>query len=131
MIKFYKFNECPKNTLINLDLKSFDYCDSYMILKKADDSIHEITTRILTLPNWVSFLLNLRYYIVVKLFNLTSGTHAIPILFSNENEMVMGEDDKHLYFRISIMKKVCGQGTQIYLTPLLNSIIYGENFIFY
>jgi hypothetical protein len=130
-MKFYKYNELPEDSLINKDMISIDYCDSYVILKRTDDSIDEITAKLLTLPKWIVFMLQIRYFLIVKVFGLTSGRHAIPIINRNENEMVMGEDDKHLYFRISVMKKETEQGMGIYLTTIVKfNNIWGKFYFF-
>ena len=110
---------------------SVDYYDSYMIKKKTDDSIEKITKKILTLPGWINFALRIRYYLIVKPFGLSTGrfdnktesseknSEPVPIIEKNENEIVMGSDDKHLYYRISVMKKEIGQQSEIYLNTVV------------
>jgi hypothetical protein len=70
-----------------------------MIKKKTNDSIGEIKNRIFALPHWVSILLRVRQYVFVKPFGLRTGSHEIPTLYGNDREIVIGENDKHLYYR--------------------------------
>ena len=131
MAKIYKIKELPKETLITKNMASVDYYDSYMIKKKTEDSIDNITTRILTLPGWIKFALRIRYYLIVRPFGLSTGrfdnktenleknSEPVPIIEKNENEIVMGSDDRHLYYRISVMKKNIEQETEIYLNTIV------------
>lgn len=114
-MKIYRYSGFPENSLINKDMKSIDYSDSYMIMKESNYSIDEITSKVLILPNWIKMLLKIRHYLVVKPFRLSSGKQEVPILYRNENEIVIGENDKHLYYRVSVYKKT-GQQSEIYLT---------------
>jgi len=119
MVKLHKVDKLPNKSMITNELPSVDYWDSFMARKKTDETISEIRAKIFTLPKWVSLLLKLRYYLFVKPFGLDTGTHELPALFKNENEIVVGEDDKHLYFRISVMKKKVGTESEIYLTTVV------------
>lgn len=134
MTKIYELNECPENSLISKDLGRVDYCDSYMIIKNTDDSIDKITSRIFKFPHWVDYLLNIRHRIVAhfglmieengkakELDYYPVGSRAIhfTVLDRNDHEIVMAEDDKHLYFRTAVMKKQTAQGTAIYLTTIV------------
>lgn len=131
MAKIYKAKELPEETLIIKNLSSVDYYDSYMITKKNEDSIEKITEKVLSLPDWINIALRIRYYLVVIPFGLTTGrfdditkssevsSEPVPIIEKNENEIVMGSDDKHLYFRISVMKKEVEQRTEIYLNTIV------------
>ncbi len=131
MAKIYKAKELPEETLIIKNLSSVDYYDSYMITKKNEDSIERITEKVLSLPDWINIALRIRYYLVVIPFGLTTGrfdditkssevnSEPVPIIEKNENEIVMGSDDKHLYFRISVMKKEVEQNTEIYLNTIV------------
>jgi hypothetical protein len=131
MAKIYKIKELPKETLITKNMASVDYYDSYMIKKKTDDSIDKITQKILTLPSWIIFALRIRYYLIVKPFSLSTGrfndktenseenSEPVPVIEKNKNEIVMGSDDKHLYYRISVMKKEIEQESEIYLNTIV------------
>jgi hypothetical protein len=111
----YKIAECPAESLIFKDLGTADYYDSYMVKSPADDSIDEIKKKIFTLPNWIDMLLKFRHSFIAKPFGLRTGKEAIPEIDRNENEIVLGDDDKHLYFRLSVMKKNAGREFEVYL----------------
>lgn len=131
MAKIYKIKELPAGTLILKDISTIDYHDSYMIQKKNKDTIEKITEKLLSLPNWIIIALRIRYYLIVKPFGLITGrfdnvaknselnSEPVPIIEKNENEIVMGSDDKHLYYRISVMKKEADQRTEIYLNTIV------------
>ena len=131
MTRIYKIRELPEETLIAKNMVSVDYYDSYMIKKKTNDSIDEITKKILTIPSWVILVLRIRYYLIVKPFGLSTGrfddktenaeenSEPVPVIEKNENEIVMGSDDRHLYYRISVMKKNIEQETEIYLNTIV------------
>ena len=131
MAKIYKIKELPEGTLISQHLSSVDYFDSYMVSTGIEDSIEKITEIILYLPHWVKLALRIRYYLIVKPFGLTTGRFddisessdtnfkAVPIIKKNENEIVMGSNDKHLYYRISVMKKHVDSMTNIYLNTIV------------
>ena len=131
LTRIYKIKELPEETLIAKNMASVDYYDSYMIKKKTDDSIDKITRKILTLPGWINFALRIRYYLIVKPFGLSTGrfddktenseenSEPVPVIEKNENEIVMGSEDKHLYYRISVMKKEIEQGSEIYLNTIV------------
>ncbi len=122
-MKIYRYSEFPENSLINKEMDTIDFLDSYSIKKESNSSIEEITTRILTLPRWIKILLKIRHYLVVKPFGLSSGKQEIPILYRNDNEIVIAENDKHLYYRVSVFKKT-GQKPEIYLTT---NVKYNNN----
>ncbi|MBC2723393.1 MAG: DUF2867 domain-containing protein [Desulfosporosinus sp.] len=132
--KIHKFEECPEKALISKDLKSVDYCGSYMITKNTDDSIDKITTILFNSPSWGDKLMHMRDFFVGR-FGLKTGKGENPniadyypigskaniftVIDRNENEIVMAEDDKHLYFRTAVMKKETDQGTEIYLSTIV------------
>ncbi|HOO70543.1 MAG TPA: DUF2867 domain-containing protein [Spirochaetota bacterium] len=132
MKEFYKFDSAPEGSLVMKGLGSIDYCDSYMVIKDTDDSVDEITGRIFTLPGWIQALLKIRQVFIVRLFGLKTGDHEIPVIEKNEHEVVVGEDDKHLYFRISVMKKQAPRGTGIYLTTIVKfNNLLGKIYFFF
>lgn len=100
-----------------MGMTTIDYFDTFMIKKVTENSPDELMSRVLTLPPWVKTLLKLRHYLVVKPFGLQSGTREIQTLISNRREKVIGEDDKHLYYRISILKS--GTFDALYLNTVV------------
>ncbi|HEX2969598.1 MAG TPA: DUF2867 domain-containing protein [Bacteroidales bacterium] len=131
MMKICKLNKLPDDSLINNEIYNIDYQDTYMIAKNTMESVDEIKTRIFTLPEWIQMLLRIRYYMFVKPFGLKTGNHEIPTLFMDENEIVIGEDDRHLYFRISILKREVNSETKIYLTTIVRyNNLWGNCYFF-
>ncbi len=131
MSKIFKLKKLPVGTSITKSLSNVDYHDSYMIMVEHDESIERISEKILSLPRWVIVALRIRYYLLVKPFGLNTGKFndvekdsksnfvPVPMIDKNENEIVMGADDKHLYYRISVMKKKVEEITEIYLSTIV------------
>lgn len=125
MMKIYK-TEFPKNSILNLNHKKYDYSDSYkgiLIDKESKVQSSDIAKAFFTSgPKWVGALFILRNKIV-GIFGLKTGkeTHGrqqqldnfkcepnerlglFKVLNKTENEVILGEDDKHLNFRISLL----------------------------
>jgi hypothetical protein len=108
MKKVSKTNSIPKGSDVLDGFNHVDYLDVYEIEKKTDKSAKEISKEIMRLPNWVDFLFKLRNSLV-KVFGLkvdkqNEGEETFFTLIKESyNEIIMGEDDKHLNFRASIM----------------------------
>lgn len=99
-----------------------DFEDAFKVsLKDANMSIEEIYLNIFAYsPKWVGALMILRNK-MVGVFGLDTGTEAGGILRENvkvgvkagvfrifaitDNELIAGEDDKHLDFRVSVLKQ--------------------------
>jgi len=109
MKKISKLNAIPTNSLVLKGFEKVDYCDTYQIQKKTEKNAEEISKEILQMPKWTSILMKLRNRIV-GVFGLKTdkNTEKTDTFFSviekNENEIVMGEVDKHLNFRLSVLK---------------------------
>jgi hypothetical protein len=134
----------PDNSIIDRDMNDdIHYIDSFGIKFKNTNhlSVDYLTALLFSsIPGWVRMLLNLRDFLV-KPFGLETG--IIPeqetidtalhysigdraIFFSvidrTEFEVVMAEDDKHLYFRTSLyVEKTSDQNLDnVYLTTLVS-----------
>ncbi len=130
MNKVFKLKAYPESTRIYYDMDRVDYFDSYMTVKSTPDSVAEITRKLLKSPGWVNALGKLRD-ILVKPFGLKTendikteqaGNHEFdfaPVLYRSEQEIVMGMNDKHLYFRLSVLKIAKQDGSQIFLTTVV------------
>ena len=107
-----------------------DYFDSYSIRKNTPDSVAEITRKILKSPAWVEALTKLRD-MLVKPFGIKTGSEIraerdgdyefdfAPVLYRSDEEIVMGMNDKHLYFRMSVMKVARQNDSEVYLTTVV------------
>ncbi|MDR1129353.1 MAG: DUF2867 domain-containing protein [Prevotellaceae bacterium] len=118
MKRIVKSNEIPPNSIISNGFGKTDYCDSYRIIKQTDETIDEITSRIFKMPQWIITLMKVRNGIV-GIFGLKTGTNEtvkeathypagskagyFTVIERNANEIVMGEDDMHLCFRLSTL----------------------------
>jgi hypothetical protein len=120
-----KKTELPDKSILNKDVKNYDYIDSYkseFIDKNNKINSTEIGKSFFTSgPKWVETLFTLRNRIV-GLFGLkTSGNITgrqkqidnfkckpgeqlglFKVFEKTENEVVLGADDKHLNFRVSL-----------------------------
>lgn len=123
MKKVSKLTAIPEKSTITNGFGSIDYYDSYQIKKESNENAEEISKEIMQLPGWVNVLFSIRNR-VVGLFGLktdrdTTETKTFFKLIENrEDEIVMGEDDKHLNFRASIMKDE--SAGSIYLTTVVH-----------
>jgi hypothetical protein len=104
-----KLTAIPKDSVILNGFDKVDYYDIYQIQKKTEKSAEEISKEIMKLPNWAVVLFKLRNSIV-KIFGLKTERKNkeqdtfFTLIEKTENEIVLGEVDKHLDFRVSIMK---------------------------
>jgi hypothetical protein len=110
----------PENSVISNGFEKIDYFDTYRVVKTTNASAEEIAADIFKLPNWANWLMKIRNSIV-RVFGLKTSNEARKGLFTvidqNENEIVMGENDKHLNFRTSVL--VDRTNSFIYLITLV------------
>lgn len=81
-----------------------DFLDCYSVPSTL--SPREAATRGLALPGWADVLLRLRN-ILVRPFGLKTGEEDKPIFptcHESETEIVLGTNDKHLNFRIGLIR---------------------------
>ncbi|UII76244.1 DUF2867 domain-containing protein [Flagellimonas sp. HMM57] len=105
----------PTKSLINSTSKRIDYSDTYTTTNHSD-SLEKITNMIFdNFPNWIMILMKLRHSIV-KFFDLKTQKPSnyntefkiggyigfFKIFKIMDNEIILGEDDKHLDFRVSV-----------------------------
>lgn len=89
-----------------------DFLDCYSVASAL--SPREAADRGLRLPGWADALLRLRN-ILVRPFGLKTGEPdrpIFPICLDTEDELVLGTDDRHLDFRIGLIR----QGGRIFLS---------------
>jgi len=129
-----EFDNVPDSSIILKDFGKVDYCDSFQLQKRTNDSIDKITTNAFKMPGWVNFLMKIRNSIV-GIFGLKTDfkngknllfqnpTDSKSALFNvinrNDNEIVMGENDKHLNFRLSVLIIRKESLSEIYLTTIV------------
>lgn len=131
MNNVFKLKTYPENTMICRNIDRVDYFDSYMVVKNTSDSASEITRKLLKAPAWVNALGTLRD-LLLKPFGLKtasdikreeSGNRSefdfAPILYQSDKEIVMGMNDKHLYFRLSVLKNTHRENSEVFLTTIV------------
>jgi hypothetical protein len=127
-----KSDKIPDKSIISNGFGKTNYCDSYRIIKQTGETVDEITTQIFKMPQWIMALMKIRNGIV-KIFGLRTGKNGnvkeaacypvgskagyFTVIARNANEIVMGEDDRHLYFRASVL--VDREQSFIYLTTIV------------
>ncbi len=96
-----KIQKCslPKESAVSQEFPKIDYLDAYQLSIHSEDDIDQITATIFKMPKWILTLLKMRNSIV-KVFGLKTAPFAL--LNRTENEVIMGNDDKHLIFRVSV-----------------------------
>ncbi len=115
----------PNNSILNTSLKEYDYVDSfYGVLNDIENKITSVDLGkafFSSGPKWVGQLFNLRNKIVSVFGLKTSGNLVdrqqqlnnfkcepgeqlglFKVFNKTENEVIIGEDDKHLNFRVSL-----------------------------
>ena len=126
----------PENSIIQKNFGKIDYHDTYRIRCKTIGGIDTLTTELYNAPApaWVLYLLKLRDSIV-GIFGLKTGNKDdkkvasyypvgskagyFTVLDRNDNEIVMGEKDKHLNFRTSVFIKRKNPNSEIYLSTIV------------
>ena len=113
----------PENSVIANGFDKIDYCDTYRIVKATNDTAEKVAAKIFKMPKWANCLMNIRDR-VVGIFGLKTSKDAVEgqtiifqIIEQNENEIVMGETDKHLDFKTSVL--IDRANSFIYLTTIV------------
>ena len=118
-----KLTTIPENSVISNEFDRIDYCDTYRIVKPTNDSAEKVAVEIFKLPKWVNWLMKIRISIGKIFVKSKKGipekqTTYFTVIEKSENEIVMGENDKHLNFRVSIF--IDRANLFIYLTTLVH-----------
>lgn len=108
MKKVIKAASIPAKSTIAKGFERIDYQDIYTIKHQTHDSAEEISRQLMVMPAWVDALFKLRNRIV-GVFGLKTEKNVqetqtfFTIIENRKDEIVMGENDKHLNFRASIL----------------------------
>jgi hypothetical protein len=136
-------NILPKNSILSKEAYKANYQDAYSFNVKNDQiDIRKLYLSIFsTTPKWVDFLMSLRNNIV-RYFGLKTETKLnekttfevgdkigiFKIYNIIENEIIAGEDDKHLDFRVSVYKT--SNSTVIVSTLVMYHNLFGRIYFF-
>ncbi|MDR0581541.1 MAG: DUF2867 domain-containing protein [Prevotellaceae bacterium] len=116
-----KDNTPPENSTISADFGTVDYCDSYRIRKITDGDVEAITNQIFKAPKWVNGMMKIRDLFVrpfgLKTARETESDKIFPVIAQTENEIIMGINDRHLNFRVSVL--IDREKSYIYVTTLV------------
>ena len=142
----------PASCAFNPDLAKVYYWDSFeACLSRAGLSMSDIYLGIFAyLPRWMNWMLLLRTKIVsvfgikgptsaqlnsveVKKSYVVGEKIALFTLFSqNDNEIVAGGDDKHLDFRVSVLRLIEDGVSKVVLTTVVNPHnLFGKTYLFF
>lgn len=134
-------NDIPRSSIISSDFGRIDYADSYMAeMDFGAHTVDYLTAKFfISIPGWAKSLLKLRNFLVRFIglhgdglpqvdepdpaVRYEPGNQAVffTVLSRNENEIVMGEQDKHLDFRTSML--IDRESKRIYV----NTIVHFHN----
>ena len=101
--------DLPAQSLLHAYIQSGDFVDCYRCKSALD--VDAAAARAMAFPGWVDRLLRLRN-IVVRPFGLSAAMPVdtslnkvghFPVDQRTDNEVILGFDDSHLNFRISIL----------------------------
>jgi hypothetical protein len=98
----------PQSARLWLQVRPEDFIDGYAVA--SDLSPRDAADLGLSLPGWAQALLDLRNRLVRPLGLKTdrdeSGDGALfPVTFEDDHEIILGTDDSHLNFRISVVQR--------------------------
>ncbi len=123
--------EIPPKSIILEGFGHYDYADSFVADRSTGLEVDMIAWELFRMSGIGAFLLKVRDGIV-GMFGLAAAGQGSPeldyypvgsqlaiftVLARNGNEIVMGEDDKHLIFRTSVL--IDREESKIYLTTVV------------
>ncbi len=96
----------PAQSLLHRYIQPDDFLDCYHCTTSL--TVDEAAQRALAFPGWARGLLRVRNLVVAPLGLKTTPAEQnnigpFPITERNENEIILGFDDSHLDFRISVL----------------------------
>ncbi|MFJ1378464.1 DUF2867 domain-containing protein [Capnocytophaga canimorsus] len=132
-------NKLPDESALNIPQKRYDYVDVFM--KTVEDPKNKITSTDLgkaffgeSSPKWINLLMTLRNNIVsvfglktsrkeknIEDFKCEVGERmgVFEVFSKTDKEVVLGENDKHLDFRVSLFLEPNGQAKNIFIATVV------------
>ena len=125
----------PSESVVASWYKNASLLDSYSIDMSASEqsSMRELATRTLVNPPaWQKALIAVRDAMVTPFGRKTSGTVRasrdsnervgfFPVQWEGRDEIVLGADDRHLDFRLSLLRRLSPTGTLLIATTVVHS----------
>lgn len=110
----------PEGSRILQGFEMVDWCESCQISAASDKTPKQIAAIAFALPPWFALLMRLRHWVVRPLGLKTDGGTELlfPIIEESANEIVMGMTDRHLDFRVSVLKDA--ENSCAYLTTVVH-----------
>jgi len=143
MNKVITFLQIPSQSILLEGFSGFHYVDCFAIDYPGSESIDANVTRLFATPSWTDLLMVVRDKLV-GVFGLKTdkknehhiaqryevGERAVmfSVIARNENEIVMGENDKHLNFRTSVLK---ANGRVYSMTAIKYNNFFGRFYFFF
>lgn len=135
MKRIKRTNTIPEHSKVSKGFDDYHFCDSFSVSLQTHDTIDNFTTNTFQTPRWADALMGVRNAFF-SLFGLDKGGYKkninqadyypigsravyFTVIARNENEIIAEEKDKHLDFRISVLKNQRGDSTKIHLTTLV------------
>ncbi|MDP3150501.1 MAG: DUF2867 domain-containing protein [Ignavibacteria bacterium] len=141
----------PGNSFLSIFQHQYHYVDSYSVIfesKGKEITVEDIGKAFFSSsPTWINLLLELRNKIV-RLFGLKTGATGkysrqmidefkyepgerfglFKVFSKSNNELILGEDDKHLNFKVSLLldKKVTGENILVVSTVVIFNNWFGR-----
>ncbi len=122
------FSHIPANSILTEGFVP-SHTDSYCLVCHVEENIDKLAADFFTLPPVVGVLMKMRDTLI-KPFGLKTGKELaaeykekgieqfFPVLARTEDELVMGEKDKHLDFRVSVMAD--RENSKLYITTVVH-----------
>ncbi len=140
--RLVKTVEAPPDSLISSLYPGANLLDAYAtrLLQGDPRDVRLLATRLLTRsPRWVKLLLRVRDLLVACFGIKTSASlsrHAagrqdhisfMRVYQTSETEMVLGEDDRHLDFRLSVMVRAAAGGDASCEEVVATTVVHCHN----
>lgn len=146
MRKSVQVPNIPELSIITDGFGNISYFDVFKITRPLDASIDQLAADMFTLPAWGAMLMRIRNA-VVRPFGLktspiekaeaiqnpyspiNSQVGPFTVLLRSDDEIVVGQNDKHLQFRASVYADK--EASALYLITVVNFLnIYGRIYFF-
>jgi hypothetical protein len=125
----------PSESIIADGFGRIDYVDSYSVPVGRGESVDRLVTKILCNgPAWVDKLMALRDAVVgcfglktaskegeqvAEFYEVGARASLFTVISRNEREIVMGEEDRHLVFRASVLVTGISDVSFVHVTTIV------------